>query len=113
MPKMTIPPKWLEPTNKQVSRWISTNEQVVNIIDNGNNGHATFERLDSPLTNHNTPLNESNKTKEKKKWSGPEGLRSLDLWLSSHPHKAPKALPSEGSEDHRDILTTLRAQQVC
>ena len=28
MPKMTIPSKWLVATNKEVSRWCTTNEQV-------------------------------------------------------------------------------------
>jgi hypothetical protein len=42
-----------------------------------------------------------------KKWSGPGGLRSHDLRLSTHPLLGSK---SGGSEDRRDVLTTLRAQ---
>jgi hypothetical protein len=100
VPKNSIPSrflqsKWLIPTDKQVE---ATDPEARSVVR---------------ISRWNSLEVDENKTKEEKKWSGPEGLRSLDLWLSSRPHKAPKALPSEGSEDHRDILTTLRAQQVC
>ena len=73
-------------------------------IDN-DNGDYDDDNNSSSVVRISRGSNNSNE----RRTSGPEGLRSLDLRFSSP--LSPIALGARaGSEDRRDILTTLRVQ---